>query len=114
MTDDLVELGVRIEFYRDMWREAERPIEYVGSAVRDGFRALAVPRAGEGVGYIGPWTRETPYALVTSVEHLVGADAGRVMVVVRAPWPGDGMTDQLLGTFAERGWRWIADESLDW
>src|SRR5215211_5954869 len=69
----MVEFSVRIDFYRD----PKGPTDYVGSALRDGFTAVVLPRVGEYVSGITdshPWygpDGETggPYAEVLAVEH---------------------------------------------
>jgi hypothetical protein len=111
MTDDFVAVGVRVDFYRDLFLRGWG--DYVGSMFRDGFRVRAIPRAGEGIGHLGPWIKAFPYGLVSAVEHDLGADGGRIVLVVQTSWFGDGATDRPLGEFAERGWHWIPNESPD-
>lgn len=119
-----VEFTVRIDFYDDLRREssfAERQAatSYVGSMTREGFKALSLPRIGEGLADLGPWTAPNPLAWVTSVEHFASggwsdpgeADDGttpRIVVVTRQAWVGTGESDQLIQEFEERGWKWLA------
>jgi hypothetical protein len=119
----MVEFNVRIDFYRDL---EDGPKEYVGSALRDGLRALAVPRVGEYVHGLGPsyvWYGPAgptggPYSAVAAVEHApvpaFKADPTKaeeqqpsVTVVVRALWPGDGPLagERLLRDYDQQGWQ---------
>lgn len=103
----MVEFNVRIDFFRDL--DEGGPKGYVGSALRDGLRALVVPRVGEYVHGLGPssvWYGPAgrtggPYSAVAAVEHApvpaFKADPTQateqqptVTVVIRALWPGDG------------------------
>ena len=45
----MVEFSVRIDFYRD----PKGPTDYVGSALRDGFTAVVLPRVGEYLSMVG-------------------------------------------------------------
>jgi hypothetical protein len=120
----MVEFSVRIDFYRD----PKGPTDYVGSALRDGFTAVALPRVGEyllGVGDSYVWhgpDGETggPYAAVCAVEHSPApswSDPGRgdpaVQLVLRGEWPGDrtltgelpGPGEGMLRDYEARGWQ---------
>jgi hypothetical protein len=113
----MVEFSVRIDFYRD----PDKPPQdagYVGSALRDGFHAVVLPRVGEylaGVGDSRTWHGSDgptggPYAEVLAVEHSP-TPAWRfppdqpqedrepgVRLVLRGEWPGDRtLTGELPG-----------------
>jgi hypothetical protein len=119
----MVEFSVRIDFFRDL---ENGPKEYVGSALRDGLRALVVPRVGEYVHGLGPssvWYGPAgrtggPYSAVAAVEHAAvptfKADPAQteeqqpsVTVVVRALWPGDGPLagERVLRGYDQQGWQ---------
>jgi hypothetical protein len=116
----MIEFNVRIDFFRDL---ENGPKEYVGSALRDGLRALVVPRVGEYVHGLGPpsvWYGPAgrtggPYS---AVEHApvpaFKADPAQakeqqpsVTVVVRALWPGDGPLagERVLRDYDQQGWQ---------
>jgi hypothetical protein len=119
----MIEFNVRIDFFRDF---ENGPKEYVGSALRDGFRALVLPRVGEYVHGLGPpsvWYGPDgrtggPYSAVAAVEHApvpaFKADPAQakeqqpsVIVVVRALWPGDGPLagERVLRDYDQQGWQ---------
>jgi hypothetical protein len=119
----MVEFNVRIDFYREL---EDGPKEYVGSTLRDGLRALAVPRVGEYVHGLGPsyvWYGPAgptggPYSAVAAVEHApvpaFKADPTKaeeqqptITVVVRALWPGDGPLagERMLRDYDQQGWQ---------
>jgi hypothetical protein len=119
----MIEFNVRIDFFRDL---EDGPKGYVGSALRDGLRALAVPRVGEYVHGLGPssvWYGPTgrtggPYSAVAAVEHApvpafkadpakAEAQQPSVTVVVRALWPGDGPLagERMLRDYDQQGWQ---------
>jgi hypothetical protein len=120
----MVEFNVRIDFFRDL--EESGPKGYVGSALREGLRALVVPRVGEyvhGLGDASVWYGPTgrtggPYSAVAAVEHApvpaFKADPAKaqeqqptVTVVVRALWPGDGPLagERVLRDYDRQGWQ---------
>ena len=120
----MVEFSIRIDFFRNL--EEDGPKGYVGSALRDGLRAVVVPRVSEyvhGLGDASVWYGPTgrtggPYSAVAAVEHaLVPAfkadpreaqeQQPTVTVVVRALWPGDGPLagERVLRDYDQRGWQ---------
>jgi hypothetical protein len=106
------EFAMRIDFFRDV---AAGGSDYAGSMHKDGVRAACVPRVGE---HVLPLAAHLPhpYSVITAVEHnLAGvrlADDGEtersssVTAVIAAPWPGDGVRDDVVREFEERGWTW--------
>jgi hypothetical protein len=119
----MVEFNVRIDFFRQL---EDGPKGYVGSALRDGLRALVVPRVGEYVHGLGPpsvWygpagRTSGPYSAVATVEHApvpaFKATSGEaeeqqptVTIVVRALWPGDGPLagERILREYDQQGWK---------
>jgi hypothetical protein len=114
------EISMRIDFFRDIAatlsvEEATSGSDYVGSMLKDGVRAACVPRVGE---YVLPVAAHLPhpFSLITAVEHnLAGvrlADDGEterspsVIAVISAPWPGDGVRDEVVREFEDRDWTW--------
>jgi hypothetical protein len=119
----MVEFHVRIDFFRDL---EGGPKGYVGSALREGLRAVVVPRVGEflhGLGSASVWYGPSgrtggPYSAVAAIEHAPvpafkahSTDADEqeptVTVVVRALWPGDGPLagERVLRDYDQQGWQ---------
>jgi hypothetical protein len=119
----MIEFTVRIDFFRDL---EDGPKGYVGSALRDGLRALVLPRVGEYVHGLGPasvWHGSEgrtggPYSGVAAIEHApvpafkadpltAKEQPPTVTVVVRALWPGDAPLagERLLRGYDQQGWK---------
>jgi hypothetical protein len=125
----LVEFNVRVDLYRSkqggaaQWAGPVDPesAEYLGSMTKDGFKAVALPRAGEqwlhGIGWFDPIDLVT----VQAVEHRltppwigVGESADDMpvngdpsaTVVIRQRAPGTGEMDQFVKHFDDNGWHW--------
>lgn len=110
MADGMIELSMRIEFYEvDGPFSQRKPEDYAGSMLKDGIKALAVPRVGE---YIEGLEVNSP--IVVAVQHGVegfGTEAEeggapsppQITVVIDAKWPG-GV--DYVEAFEAHGWRW--------
>jgi hypothetical protein len=104
------------------------PDAAMGTMFRDGFKAVSVPRVGEYLCALGPWsdrrswtTAPTPTLEVRSVVYQADSpaqdnaeDGGHIMVHISAPWRQDIDREVFIKQFTDRGWQWLSADPADW
>ena len=119
----LVEFGVRISYYEHLHSESsDAPTGFVGSMLKDDFKAVVLPRVGEYWMHTIPWLAQD-LIKIDAIEHAfrprwISKSADPVTANESEPWVtaviyhrafGQGEAAQIIREFEYNGWRFDGD-----
>jgi hypothetical protein len=101
------------------------PDAAMGTMTRGGFTATCIPRVGEHLCGLGPWSDQrarttvpTPTLEIRSVVYTTGPPAEEsechITVHASAPWRQDLDRAAFIKQFTDRGWQWHSADPADW